>query len=319
MNEKITITSTHTDSHGEKMTPEAIEEVAGRINGTRKMMLTVEHVRELPPIGKVLNAEIIKDIDGELFVVAEQKLFDKREIVLLNGVEYFKEYYSKDSNPFVIDNEGFPSEITLMVDKVNFKNYDAMNDFYADVDNSAPTKFNRGELIRKSETPETTIVILLSQLAAYSIFLKLIKGVSEKIIENISEDTSSIYKFLREIVINSYKHCVENKKKISYIITVNGDLNLEFICITNSPERLVNAYKKMKENDLHEKINNYIKIFDVEKMQFIYSDNNVWELNYMLTSKGEVIGRRKKFKERDRLYNIINKDVSIQGAKRLKD
>ncbi|MFG6062188.1 hypothetical protein, partial [Salmonella enterica] len=76
--------TTHVDSHGMKISKEALDQLAEDIKkGESVPAIHIEHDTTLPPIGKVIDGLVEKRKDGEYQLVITQELFDKQlEITL---------------------------------------------------------------------------------------------------------------------------------------------------------------------------------------------------------------------------------------------
>ncbi|HTU46541.1 MAG TPA: hypothetical protein VMF91_15850 [Bryobacteraceae bacterium] len=75
---RITILTTHVDLHGDRFAPEGLESTAAGIN-CRYLPLTVEHDLRIPPIGRIVSAEVTSLPDGEHAIEADVEIFEEND------------------------------------------------------------------------------------------------------------------------------------------------------------------------------------------------------------------------------------------------
>lgn len=131
---KVIILSTHLDLHGHRFTKAALEEIALQINRhpLRKM---VEHDYSLPPIGKVVSAEVLPYEDGEFVLVGLEELYEENRILEIEGVEYVELISPSDSRPFTTrweDKNG--EEISLSIDPIGLHDIGALRAWSRELD-----------------------------------------------------------------------------------------------------------------------------------------------------------------------------------------
>ena len=70
------------------------------------------------------------------------------------------------------------------------------------------------------------------------------------------------------------------------------------------------AFDENKVKTITQKVETSKDIFGAEKIQFMFSEKDEWELTYMLTDKGETIGTKKSFDRRDVAFQeLVNKMI----------
>ena len=72
MEDRVIIASNHRDSHGEVITKGALDNMAETINGPRKVRWTIEHKRQLPPLGKAAEARV-EEKEGYYYSTVNKK------------------------------------------------------------------------------------------------------------------------------------------------------------------------------------------------------------------------------------------------------
>lgn len=111
---------THVDVHGDRMTLEALHDMAKQIN-EHYIPMTVEHDPRLPPIGRIVSATVVPLDDGEFALETESEIWDEKDTLLtlkgdgrtvsirsvddslLFNVVFDRSYLTKEGQSFVVD------------------------------------------------------------------------------------------------------------------------------------------------------------------------------------------------------------------------
>ena len=107
-------------------------------------------------------------------------------------------------------------------------------------------------------------------------------------------------------------------RSINYIIKFPNESEIELFAKIKDPEVLIKALKGEKIEKLRSEIDEIRSHTSFEKIQFILTDKGRWKFNYLLTEKGEAIGRKRSFKKRDRVLEYITNKKYI-NSNRLPD
>lgn len=75
---QMTIATSHVDLHGERISPEALEDMACQIR-EQYLPMHIEHDIRYPPVSRVVSAEVIKLQDGEYALVGTAELFEESD------------------------------------------------------------------------------------------------------------------------------------------------------------------------------------------------------------------------------------------------
>lgn len=303
MTNRVTISSTHVDLHGDRMSKEALEMGVRQINSERSIPITVEHNRTLPPLGRLSQAEVLQGDDGEYCLIAHREYFDGTEQVQLNNGEMLvKEYFTTGGRPFSIRKE--PLElIEISVDLHNFDSSNEVDQFYNELEQSTNIRFKRAEHLRKSFHVDLELIIRLAESALYLFFSKqlvqkLLSKTGDKFAEKIADDAARLYDLIKNAVIKLGQKAIPQMGPKTYVIELPANISIVLIAIDKSPEQIVEAIQRNNMQSLESKINELIDRFQAEKIQFILNDNLKWEINYLLTINGESLGTEKSLKQR---------------------
>lgn len=314
--QKIVISSTHLDSHGDIMALSALESMLPFLNGSRKPRIGLEHIRTFPPYGVIMNGEIIKGNDDHYYLTAESCYFDKQEkIVLEDGIELIKESFAEINYPFVECQSEEVLKLHFLTDPTNFKDRNEVNEMAKIISTESGLDFEKSFLGRKSEFPDPEIIIKLTNTIALAIGIGATK-IPQKIGEAIGDDLVKFYKLISTAAIETIKRTIPANRPKNFVIEFpNKKCVIELVISTHHADRVLDAVQKDKLRVINDKIILLNKL-SPEKIQFIYSNEDKWEFNYLLTKNGEVIGVEKSFKARNEMYkDILKKQNDKKGNK----
>lgn len=310
------MSSSHVDKHGTVMTKEALESALEFINGKRKPRLGLDHNQTFPPLGRINNGEVIRGEDGAYYLVADQEYFDTVEsLTLQNGLELVRESFADENFPFVECEFKSSENIEILYDSVNFASYQSGKKFIKDLEENSEINFKGSEFMRKSEIPDPEIIVRLTEVLVIAIGIGLRK-IPEKIGEAIGDDLAKFYKLLSNTIKRSISELRPKNQPIHFIVELPvEETKVELIATTRNTDIAINAYKKEIIKNLKREIEICIKSFNAEKIQYCLNEENKWELNYLLTKDGKVIGTKKSFKKRDDFFQEMVKNQKGKGKK----
>jgi hypothetical protein len=308
--EQIILSSTNVDKHGMMMTKESLVKSLDTLNSDRSVRLGLEHDMSLPPLGRITDAEVIEGKDGEHYLVAYKEFLNVRQQTILeDGSVLYKEYFENNSKPFV-ESKPQPNDIVeINADPVNFDGIEAYEEFMLDLKKESGEEFSNTMLIRKSHIPDPELVIKITSIIATSIGV-IASKIPEKIGEAIGEDIAKFYKLLRVSVVNMVKKAIPKLRPITFIMEIHDEeVFIELLIVSNNPDEVINSFSPEKLKTIKTKIETSKNMFDAEKIQFTLNEYKDWELNYMLTKDGSVIGTKKAFDKRDLVFKELVKKL----------
>jgi hypothetical protein len=303
--DKYVITSTHLDKQGYVMAKSALESMLPQLNGIRKPRLGLEHIRTFPPFGAIMNGEIIQREDQHYYLTAEMVYFDQQEIITLgDGTQLVKASFSEGEYPFIECEDGEVSKLSVATDPANYDKHTELSEIYNLLRQETDLEFETEEFGRKSELPDPETVITITTILATT--LGIIKSkVTEKLGDAIGEDLAKFYKLISKLAVETIKKAKPSNRPKNFVISYpNTECNIELVVTTHKADKVLNSLTTDKLKIVADKVEQ-LKNFDAEKIQFTFSDNDIWEFNYLLTKTGAVIGTIKSFNKRNELYNKI--------------
>ncbi len=309
MANKVTITSSHIDKHGDSMAGTLAKTVIV-INGEHKMRMLINHKRELPPLGFWDNGELVQE--GEHFCVkAEENFFGNRELLLWDS-NLVKETNEKSVK---LINRNVKSEtLNVSVDKNNFSCYNDLEQYSTSLKKLFNNEISLDLHTRKAFIPHPELII---KIAATSVMYTLIKPMVKRIGEKIADDfADDIYKSSKEKVkkfqtyvwktirLTKEKTIPKNKDLIT-IFEIPGEPYVELYAKTDDAELISKSLSERKLQFVRseiERLSNYVGIAEIH---FFLNEKGNWKFSFLITLTGEIIGTKKSFDERDKEYKKV--------------
>ncbi|MCJ0931825.1 hypothetical protein MST22_11735 [Virgibacillus halodenitrificans] len=301
---KSVVATTHVDKHNTRITKEALEEMAQDLKNSGKVpAFNIEHDSILPPIGKVIDGWVEKREDGEFQFITISEIFEKKTEIRLpdNSLAYI-EASETDDRPFSLpETEEIFREPKIYVDLANFPNEKEYEKFKNEIKEVG--KFKDEIIGRKSFIPDPEIIITITQ---YVMGSAIGNKIFEKLTDRVADDVSTTtYEVIKKAVTSIANYAIPKSRPITYIFLIPGEINIELAIRTNNPKLAINAISQDKINDVLEKVESYLDILDISKIQFLYDTEEEWQFNFLLTKKGEVIGAPISHKKRAKKIELL--------------
>ncbi|MEA5257185.1 hypothetical protein VB264_05260 [Arcicella aquatica] len=307
-NNIIVLLSTH-DSILNDKTPRksvnknTLENIAKNINGSTQIKPIIIHEWFfLSPYTRLNNAEVVESEDGQFYLIAQKELSNKQErITLEDGTVLIKEYFEKkDFSPTTSELE------TVLKDKIT------INEISASVIGplSESEKLNILLLIHSEVFSDSgTIITIGKYIVAYLGLKTLLPKIHEKMLDSVSEIWTDIFKkHVKEAAANFIKNFNHSTSPKAFIFSISDDIKIELFIKYENLDDAVSALDKEKILLIKSKIETLKKTLKPAKIQFLYTKENKWELNYILTHLGEVIGTEKSCDLRNIVYRELNNE-----------
>jgi len=281
--------TTHVDKHGEKISREALEDMAKEFPSK---FINVNHETTLPPIGIIDKTWVEKRDDGEFQLVYEGYLFEENDSILLpdSDVEGLKVTW--DDIRYVIDEipSSSSGQLTIRYDPRNFDT-DEITQIVGELNELVDT--NQGLYIRKSELPQPVIWVLVGFIGGHiaSGFLARFGEVAaDKMIELGKEN----WKKLKHKFVDLAKVSNHPKKAPDFIFHIpipESETIIEGALENSTPERIEDVLDSLSQLYAIAKIiieRNKPNYFS--QLKFLFNPNDKkWEINYFITQSNLVV------------------------------
>jgi len=217
---KYIISSTNVDSQGDRMSKSALEGMLPQLNGKRKPRLGLEHVRIFPPLGVIMNGELIQKDNEHFYLTAEMVYFDEQQIISLeDGAQLLKQYFSEGEYPFRECNQKESDKVIIAADPANFDSHLDFNKIGDLISLETDLEFEIKFISRKSELPDPEMIVTVTKTIAVA--LGLIKSkVLEKVGEAIGDDLAKFYKLITKLTIEMIKRTKPSNRPKNFVIFI---------------------------------------------------------------------------------------------------
>lgn len=308
------LTSTSIDSHKDQMTLEALEQMVEYINNPNtKIRFGIDHRPDFPPKGVCNNAALVKK--GDLYVVeADFCEFEESKIAEWDETLIVESF----STPFTfIEVESIPNNIiSVSIDPHNFSTTEDYNKYLDKVSGCIDMEVALHESLRKSELPIPEITFsLTSSVLAYQLLKPTFKKVGDKIADKVSdkviEDGRKAFILIETALKEAFYRLIPKSRPVTTIFDYPGEPHIQLIAKTRDSQLLLKALTRV--SNVLKKIEDLKKNVNIAKVQFILDQKGKWEFNYLLTSDGKSIGKKKTIAKRERRNEIILSNANNAG------
>jgi len=212
--------------------------------------------------------------------------------------------------PFIeIENE-YSDVFKVSVDPHNFASKSGFQKFSQSINEFKDIDCKLGINMRKSQLPDFEIVFTFTQSIFYYHLLKPIaKKMGDKIADKVSgkvvDKSSEYYRFLKMTITDVVHSCIPRTRPVMIVFEIPGTPHIELFAKTKDSELVIKALKESKLKKLMKEIESLQKRMDIGKIQFTLTENGKWKFNYLLTNKGECLGRKITTKKRDKRLDFM--------------
>ena len=116
--------------------------------------------------------------------------------------------------------------------------------------------------------------------------------------DSISEDIEKSYQVIKKAIASFVKLANHNERPITYVFEDNyNDILVQLIVRSNNADKVLMSIEKEKICIIAHKIDELKTQFPINKVQFLYcEENEQWEFRYLTTATGAVIGTKIAFR-----------------------
>lgn len=313
MSNKVTISSSSKDLHGDTNSFEMLTKGLETINGTTKMRMLINHRRDLPPVGYWDNAEL--DEKNSIYLLkAEPILYSKRE-TFTEKPTLIKESFDK-SIAFIQRPFTDKQPLTLTIDKNNFKSWDEVKLITDTIINDSEQPVEVNHDVRKDFAPDPRLIVTLTTYYSviYPLIKPFLKKMGEKIAEDIADDIyenskTKIKGFLKDIkrqITTIRRKALPQSKKLVTIFEIPGTPYIELHAITDDADLIIKSLNEKKIFKMHQQLNEFSKLVNITEAHFKLNEKGNWKFTYLITEDGAIIGTKDVMEKRDYLHQRIN-------------
>ena len=297
---KQIVSSNEIDRQNQRISLCALQEMASHFSQSEAVArMGIAHDITLLPVGKVLQGELV-DL-GHGIIGLEVQIDDfMEEFQQIHGPDNECLYYGRslqDSRPFVEICSDLGGEFIVSLNPIDFTeaDFEEIVRFVSESENGQIET-----LAKKAFEPEIEIVITLATKILQCL---IVKKLLDKTAEKISDDIASCYDKIKQLATFVFSK-IKDSKEITYILSAPNQ-PVELIVRCNNANVLATAITEIDNgyiSEVYESFSCHLN-GEIKKIQFLFNvETRKWELNYITTSAGEVIGTEKCYKRTVTLY-----------------
>lgn len=297
---KQIVSSNEIDRQNQRISLCALQEMASHLSQSEAVArMGIAHDITLLPVGKVLQGELV-DL-GHGIIGLEVQIDDfMEEFQQIHGPDNESLYYGRslqDSRPFVEICSDLGGEFTVSLNPIDFTgaDFEEIVRFVSESENGQIET-----LAKKAFAPEIEIVITIATKILQCL---IVKKLLDKTAEKISDDIASCYDKIKQLATFVFSK-IKDSKEITYILSAPNQ-PVELIVRCNNADVLATAITEIDSgyiSEVYESFSCHLN-GEIKKIQFLFNvETRKWELNYITTSTGEVIGTEKCYKRTVTLY-----------------
>lgn len=300
---KQIVSSNELDRQNQRIALSALKEMADQFSQSKfATRMGIAHDNTLLPVGKVIRGELVELEHGVIALEAQIDDFID-EFQQITGPDNECLYFGRslhDSRPFVEIGSDLGGDFVVSLNPLDFTelDYSEIERFITEVENGQVETH-----VKKSLVPEIEIVITLATRVLQYL---VVNKVMDKTAEKISDDIANVYDNIKQLAKFVFSR-IKGKKTITYLLTA-PDQPVELIVRCDNVETLAKAIFEKDSGyieETHKKFSQHLH-GEIKKIQFLFNvESNKWELNYITSSIGEVIGTKKCYRHAVNLYKEI--------------
>ena len=313
MKNKVTLSSSSTDLHGDTQTIEMLKQGVTDINGANKVRMLINHRRDLPPIGYWNNAEL--EYHENLYLLKAEPIYYTKKEIIDSSSNLIKESFVVPVS-FIERPISESQSVIITFDKNNFHSWEVIDSISkklsAESDEPIEIRFDT----RKEFIPDPRLVITLTTYytVIYPFLKPFLKKLGEKIAEDIGDDIyqyskkkiKSFAKDLKRYISIVRLNSNPKSKKLITIFEIPGDPYVELHAHSDDADLIVNAITTKKILKIHERIEELNHLVKIKEVHFKLNEKGNWKFTYLIAQDGSIIGTKDIMDKREYWQERIN-------------
>lgn len=318
---KQIVATTGLDRQNQQISLNTLKEYVESFNNSSETTrMSINHDCTLLPVGKILSGQLKQLDNGEVALEALiDDFIDEFSLCLgPNGENLYRAKSTHDFRPFVSYEGNSNVQLTVMLNPLNFEptDFEDVSAYLRDYCN-AQVKTT----ISKNVFPDPQIIFMLISgcLLCGGFAKKVLDKTSEKLADAISDDFVDLYGCVKNGIIKVAQKLASNKQ-VTYLF-IDPEQHTEFVVKAKTADAVLIALDTLNDYNYIQKVEQFQQYTNenLQSIQFVYDDiSKKWEMSYLTTKTGEVIGTEANYKQAVHLYQSILKSptagFSISGT-----
>lgn len=307
------IATNDVDRQNQRITDKALHKMADRISSSASVArIGVNHDTTMMPMGKILRGKVVNAEDGrmELRALLDDFSEDYSQFFGPDNEKLYFGYSRNDIRPFVDSVIDTDRDIAVALNPIDF----APADFYEVCKYIIESE--KGEVVtiaKKSAEPVIEIILTVAKYVfSYLLVQKTVEKTTDKLADALSDEAVSAYDHIKRVAKRIFTKTKDNQT-VTYVINAPGQ-PIELVIQCDNADKLSCAMDKIDDGYITETYQKFTQYLNggIRKMQFLYDNQKEkWELNYILSNQGQVIGTEKCY---DRSITLYRQLMNTPGA-----
>ena len=294
------VSSNEVDKQNQRISLCALQEMADHFSQSESVArMGIAHDTTLLPVGKVIQGKLVpldRGVTG-LQVQIDDFMDEFQQITGPNNECLYYGRSMHDNRPFVDTCSDLGGEFIVSLNPIDF----VESDFWDIERFVAEDQHGKVEtLAKKALSPEIEIILTLATgLLQYLV----IKKALDKTAEKISDDIASGYEKVKQLAQFIFSR-IKGKRTITYLLSAPNQ-PIELIVRCDNAETLAKAIVEKDSGYIADTYEAFLQHLngEIKKIQFLFNtETSKWELNYITSNIGEVVGAEKCYIRTVKLY-----------------
>jgi hypothetical protein len=289
------------------MTENALRKMVDTINNNdSRVRYGVDHRKDFPPKGRLENAELIESKDY-YYVEADLVEYENSEIVPWDNT-LIKEYLNDQFTFAEIESDEI-TDLSISIDPHNFsKTFKDVKEIESEIKKATDLELKLQLHGRKAELPDPEVIFSIGKtFLLYYLLKPTAKKIGEEISEEIVKDGKKFLLLVEKTLLEIFYRCIPKTRPVSVVFNLPGKPHIELIARTRDQKLVLKGLSKKRISKIKEDIKGLSKNVEIAKVQFLLSDKGHWKFNYLITKRGETIGKKVAFERREKRFEMIKK------------
>lgn len=292
------------------MSIEALNDYVEVINNPDiKIRMSVDHRADFPPKG-VINNAVLKQKGDYYYVEADYCEFEESCTAEWDNTLVIESFSTSFS---FADVKSEPvNAFSISIDPNNFRTDEDYGRYIKRIREVSGDDLEIVEPLRKSADSIPEIIITL---APYFLTYQLMKKVGDKSTDEVSsqivEKGKEVFKTIEIALKEGFYRLIPSDRPVITIFEYPGNPHIQFVARTRDQQLILKALTKISQ--AIEQIEEYKKLVDIGQIQFVLDSKGKWKFNYLLTTDGKSIGKKKTVSNRDKKIEHITLSAKQAG------
>jgi hypothetical protein len=197
------------------------------------------------------------------------------------------------------------TDLSISIDPHNFsKTFKDVKEIESEIKKATDLELKLQLHGRKAELPDPEVIFSIGKtFLLYYLLKPTAKKIGEEISEEIVKDGKKFLLLVEKTLLEIFYRCIPKTRPVSVVFNLPGKPHIELIARTRDQKLVLKGLSKKRISKIKEDIKGLSKNVEIAKVQFLLSDKGHWKFNYLITKRGETIGKKVAFERREKRFD----------------